>query len=397
VSSLASSGEGSSTACAFSPDGSLVFLATAAGKLASWSTKELSQEREYPGTSGTVRSIAVSIAADESAAASPGGLVAAGGDDMHLRVWSTSGGTPLADLMTHAPITGLQFARGGRVLIASGSDGILRHYELSRTGEKLALELSLQSRGHVGAIRRLVVPTDDQFAFSVAADGKILSWRVADSRPRWQREFGRQPIGALAFRPDAQMLIAGSSDGMLRELSTADGSTAREWPHEGGALAAAFRPDGQELATAGRDGTLRVWDAERKEAAKLAVAPAGSLHTLEWSADGALLQVAGRNKLWQTFERSSIANPQTQPVRQIEGHNHPIVALRYSVNRQRVATLDDSGKLFVWDAGSGASLFHQQLEVKAAYGLAWSPDASEIAIATSDPRVLRVTLPAAAR
>ena len=42
-------------------------------------------------------------------------------------------------------------------------------------------------------------------------------------------------------------------------------------------------------------------------------------------------------------------------------------------------------------------LIDQQLPVAAGYRLAWSADGSEIAVAGSDPRILRVTVPAGAR
>ncbi len=154
----------------------------------------------------------------------------------------------------------------------------------------------------------------------------------------------------------------------------------------------AWRLDGQELASVGRDGTLGVWNLEGKEAGQIARSTSGPWQTVAWSPDGSLLQTGGRGKLWESFQRASL-----EKARQAEGHNQPIVDLRYSSSGQRVATLDDSGKLFVWDAASGTPLFHQQLAVAAAYRLAWSPDASEIAVATSDPRVIRVTIPVAAR
>jgi WD40 repeat protein len=196
----------------------------------------------------------------------------------------------------------------------------------------------------------------------------------------------------VAFRADGSVLAAAAADGRLRTISASDGAIVRDWlAHEGPVQALAWRGDGQELASAGRDGVIRCWDAEGKESAKI-IAGSEALQTVAWSFDGSLLQAGGRSKLWETFQRASL-----ERARQAEGHNQPVVDLRYSANGQRVATLDDSGKLFVWDAASGTPLFHQQLSVAAAYRLAWSPDASEIVVATSDPRVIRLTIPLAAR
>jgi WD40 repeat protein len=238
----------------------------------------------------------------------------------------------------------------------------------------------------------VVVGGDGRHAVSIGADAKIALWSIADSQPRWTGELGKAMVHQVAFRAGGSELTAACGDGHVRMLSAGDGALVRDWPaHEGPVQALAWRADGQELASAGRDGTIRLWNPEGKESAKIA---AGSepVQAVAWSSDGSLLQAGGRSKLWQTFQRASL-----ERVRQAEGHNQPIVDLRYSANGQRVATLDDTGKLFVWDAASGTPLFHQQLAVAAAYRLAWSPDASEIVVATSDPRVIRLTIPLAAR
>jgi dipeptidyl aminopeptidase/acylaminoacyl peptidase len=319
-------------------------------------------------------------------------LLAAGGDDAHLRIWSAGDGTLLADVNTHAPISAVSFAAGGNLLIVTNADGILRHFELTRSGGKLAVTPFLVARGHTGSVRGLVVSADGSLAASVGADSRLVSWRITAGKPRWSRPLGMQPIHDAAFRPDGKELAAAGADGQLHVLSTEDGTTVRQWKgHEGTVLALAWRPDGQELASAGREEAMRIWNLEGKEAAKITVG-GGFVQAVAWSADGGLLQAGGRGKVWQTFQRAN-----QQPLREAQGHNHPIVALRYSASGQRVATLDDSGKLFVWDAASGTPLFHQQLPAAAAYRLAWSPDASEVFVATSDPRVLRATIPAVAR
>jgi hypothetical protein len=62
-----------------------------------------------------------------------------------------------------------------------------------------------------------------------------------------------------------------------------------------------------------------------------------------------------------------------------------------------VATIGYSGALFIWDAAAGTSLHQESLPVKAGYSLAWSPDGKELAIATSDNRLLLLPVPSAAQ
>ncbi|HUE69438.1 MAG TPA: hypothetical protein VMP01_01005 [Pirellulaceae bacterium] len=371
------------TAVAIGPDGAGVITGGSAGEVTSWSLADLSRGPDYQGATGPIRAVAVTKSGD---------LLAAGGDDSHLWIWRAADGALLADVMTHTPITTIRFAQDGRRAIVAGADGILRHYDLSQANEKLTVSLVLQARGHVGAVRHAVVAGDERHAISIGADAKIDIWSIADSQSRWTRELGKLIVHQVAFRADGSELAAACGDGHLRTLSAVDGAVVRDWPaHEGPVQALAWRADGQELASAGRDGAIRLWDLEGKESAKI-VAGSEALQAVAWSADGSLLHSGGRSKQWQTFQRASL-----ERARQAEGHNQPIVDLRYSANGQRVATLDDTGKLFVWDAANGTPLFHQQLAVAAAYRLAWSPDASEIVVATSDPRIIRLTIPLAAR
>src|SRR4029079_13497409 len=113
---------------------------------------------------------------------------------------------------------------------------------------------------------------------------------------------------------------------------------------------------------------IRLWDGEGKEVAAITASADAPLSALAWGADNRTLQAAGAKKLWQTFDRMT-----QQQTRAIEGHNYPIRALRYNATLTRIATLDDSGKLFVWDAAGGGALFHQQLPISAGYRLPSAP------------------------
>ena len=78
-------------------------------------------------------------------------------------------------------------------------------------------------------------------------------------------------------------------------------------------------------------------------------------------------------------------------------HNYQIYGIVPNPASTRFATIDFSGKLFIWDAANGNPLFHQQLPASSGYSIAYAPNGQELAAATSDLRVVRVLIPIPAR
>jgi WD40 repeat protein len=265
---------------------------------------------------------------------------------------------------------------------------------LATVDGKPQLVLNHEGRGHAaGALRMALTANDDRAVFTAGADQKVMRWHGADYAARRTLASGKRPLYDLAVSADGKRLATASGDGVARVFDVEKGELLLELKgHARAVQAIAFRPDGKELATAGADGAIRLWDPEGKEVTSITANMNGPVSALAWAADNRTLQVGGTKKLWQTFDRMT-----QQQTRAVEGHNHPLRALRYNATLTRIATLDDSGKLFVWDAAGGGALFHQQLPIAAGYRLAWSADGSEIAVAGSDPRILRVTVPAGAR
>ncbi|MGI8977634.1 MAG: WD40 repeat domain-containing protein [Pirellulaceae bacterium] len=377
--------EGPIADVAISTDGQHLFSAGADKVASQWSVADLKQIRKFDGATAPLKAIAVS---------GDGKTVAAGGDDLQLRLWSTADGKPLAALALPAAITSLKLGKDSSKILVGTVDGVLRNYALATVDGKSQLVLNHEARGHAaGALRLATTASDDRSVFSAGADLKVMRWHGADYAARRSLASGKRPLYDLAVSADGKRLATASGDGIARVFDLEKGELLFELKgHARAVQAVAFRPDGKELATAGADGVIRLWDPEGKEVTSITANLSGPLSALAWAADNRTLQVGGTKKLWQTFDRMT-----QQQTRAVEGHNHPLRAIRFNATLTRVATLDDSGKLFVRDAAGGGALFHQQLPVAAGYRLAWSADGSEIAVAGSDPRILRVTVPAGAR
>src|SRR5205814_1038957 len=111
-----------------------------------------------------------------------------------------------------------------------------------------------------------------------------------------------------------------------------------------------------------------------------AEAVGGGVQSLAFSGDGNTLISAGAAKNWQARSTADL-----KLLRAGTGHNFAVYAARYNPTFTRVATLDYSGQLFIWDAATGLPLHHQQLPAAAGYSLAYAPEGIELYLGTSDP------------
>jgi WD40 repeat protein len=193
-------------------------------------------------------------------------------------------------------------------------------------------------------------PSGELVAFGWT-DGRVVLWRVAGARPRWEGQGQEIDIDALAFSADETILVSGSNGGERRVWQVADGTMSPALAVEGfltsvtgaaaapadglvaftsllgvdlwstpdlamvrqlaaedspGRAAAAFSPDGQLLAAGGLHGALELWNVE----------------------DGSLLHV-------------------------LSGHSDRIVAASFSSGGRYLATGSSDGTVRFWGVPAG--------------------------------------------
>ena len=249
-------------ALAFSPDGRM--LAVASG---------------VPGRAGAVALVDFETGAaatlvetkDEmlAAAISPDGkLLAAGGTDAVVRVWSLADRQLVATLKEHSDwISGLSFSPDSKLLATGSADKTVRLWDTATWKQTLQLPQTLTEAVTGVAF----APEGDMLAFTVngSEERAIRLWRPGNANaPALTRPFDMGTCLPLAvtFEPQpshSRMLVA-CTDKTVRVVGPGGNVLNTLSGHSDWVYAVAASPDGQRFASGSGDGSVKVWAAAGK-------------------------------------------------------------------------------------------------------------------------------------
>ena len=277
------------------------------------------------------------------------------------------------------PAANMALSRNGRFIALS---------EFGETQKRVILFDRLSYDQFVGEPPEVVAKldvADNGKVVSSSFKGNVTGWLPYEGKlvPRTLSKSGR-PTTSVAISPDGKTL-ASTIRGSSLVLWNPPG-TPKIRQHLSGAPPTsdlAFRSEA-EVVVAGANGTIMIWDMLAAEPTSVfSIAPDIADEVMACSADAAVVGSIGKDKglyLWDIAQRETIGGPLT-------GHGGQVVTLAISSDKTRVAAGTKDGKVFVWKDASAepnASLlteFSDQVE-----GLAFSPDGSMLAISPGDLR-----------
>ncbi len=301
---------------AWSPDGSLLAAASAAGGITLHAAADGAVKHALPGHADGANCLAWS----------PSGLLATGGQDGCVRLWDAAAGAQTAEVKLGSAWVehlawktdgSLLFAAAGRKLVALGPDGTVAHTfpEAPKTISALA-------------------GRPDGTAVAAACFGHVVVWDAAAFTAQKEFPYGNA-IYALTWSPDNRWLVAGCHDNSvhlwvpaedlelhmsgyetrLKELSfshdskwlaTGGGKDVCVWdcagagpegreplqlPQTGRTTVVAFQNRHGLLATGDAGGVFTLWGPTRKNPMVAEVKMPSAATRFAWSADDSLLAV----------------------------------------------------------------------------------------------------------
>jgi hypothetical protein len=140
-----------------------------------------------------------------------------------------------------------------RLVALGGPDRVVRVWSLAEGG------LAYEIKRHTDWITALAFSPDGVLLASADRAGSVEVWEADTGR-----EFHTLPahtgrVTGLGWRGDSNLLVSAGEDGVIRQCEMEQGAAVRSWSAHGGVLSLWCAPDGS-IASAGRDRLVRLWD-----------------------------------------------------------------------------------------------------------------------------------------
>jgi WD40 repeat protein len=266
----------------------------------------------------------------------------------------------------------------GRQYLAVGARNRVTFWDLKDGSMRDAFTLQLQTTDPNVRVLSLAASPNHDLLAAGSDDGNATVWDLASHSLKYsplcsmqddgidpeilcqQSGSGQTDVRSVAFSPDSQWLVAGSSDQHAWLWDVETGTLLARTPernlggHVNTVSSVAFNPadpDGKTLATASWDNTVRLWNIDDSAGDTKFVlldrlsGHSSSVWTLAYNANGEWLASGSSDHktiLWKPGQVSQIGIVADQLTRDVW-------ALAKSPNGDQLVAGDDAGNIHVWD------------------------------------------------
>jgi WD40 repeat protein len=297
-----------------------------------------------------------------------GDRVVTSGSDGTARIWSATPPGMVRTLRTPNDLYDSVPRAGGKVLVSTGADHIVRRWDASNG--------SLLGQFDVGGPGEpLVVLADDGLRAMVIRDRSVAVIDADTGRALGAAFEHAKRVSWAALSPDGGRLAVAGSDGSLTLWNTQARTRTAVPAHVGEIVHLAFSADGRHIATAGNDAVARLWDGETAAAQQTLRGHTDRIETIAYSPDGRLVATAGFDRninLWDAHDGRVLGV--------LSGENGQVMMIRFSPDGRLLTSATSTG-VRLWSVATTRRLAQWE---GAAYSGRVSDDGTLLYVANRD-------------
>jgi len=145
-----------------------------------------------------------------------GNILASGGDDREIRLWSIPSGERIVTLQGHTDcIRAVAFSPDGQLLVSGSEDQTIRLWSVPPQ------EMLHTYEGHTADVFHVAFSPDGEAIASASRDNTVRLWPVPDRKSLHIFEGHTHHVTRVTFSPDGFLLASGSQDNTMRFWSLA--------------------------------------------------------------------------------------------------------------------------------------------------------------------------------
>ncbi len=236
-------------AIAFSPDGQTLISGSVDDTIKLWNL----DTGEMIGTIGEHSGSVTSIA--DSLAISPDGqAIASGSDDHTIKLWQLSTGELLNTFRHPRGVNTVAISPDGQTLVSGSSDNTIKLWNLATSELKSTLE------GHLRDVNTVTVSPNGKMIASGSSDSTIKLWSLGSGKLLRTMKGHSDWVRSVAFSLDGKMLVSGSADTTIKIWQLCSGKVLQTLEeHKRDVNTVAISLDGQTIVSGSSDRTIKIW------------------------------------------------------------------------------------------------------------------------------------------